>query len=373
MNLHRNAYQRIVVKLGTSTLTAGTSRISQPHLVDIARQVAHLHQDGRQVVLVSSGAIAAGREALEFPELPKFIPSKQMLSAIGQPRLMSLYTQLFEIYGETVAQVLLTQEDLSDRQRYLNARNTLDALLAHKTVPIINENDTVAIEEIRFGDNDSLSAQVASLIEADLLVLLTDQDGLFTSDPRRDCNATLISRIDTPEIPEELWHSAGGSNSGLGTGGMETKLHAADLARRSGTVVIIANGNEPDVLTRLVEGESFGTTIYPSATKLESRKRYLLTGARASGILSVDGGAAHALAQGSSLLPVGITAINGKFVRGDTVRVKDESGRELAIGLVNYPAKDLQHLCRHKSTEIEQILGYTFGDEVIHRNNLLLL
>ena len=367
------SYQRIIVKLGTSTLTAGTNRISSPHLIEIARQVSLLQDNGCQVILVSSGAIAAGREALGFPELPKFIPSKQMLAAIGQPRLMSLYTQLFGIYGKTVAQVLLTREDLSDRQRYLNARNTLEALLALRAVPIINENDTVATEEIHFGDNDSLSAQVASLVEADLLVLLTDQAGLFTSDPRLDSEAKLISRIENATIPEKLWKSAGGSQSGLGTGGMETKLHAADLARRSGTVVVIASGIEPDILLRIKAGEALGTTVQPVVSKLESRKRYLLTGARANGILSVDDGAARALAQGSSLLPVGVVEINGKFDRGDTVRVKDHNGQEIAIGLVNYPVKDLQRLCRHQSSEIEQILGYTFGDEVIHRNNLLLL
>ncbi len=182
------------------------------------RQVSLLHSNGCQVILVSSGAIAAGREALNFPELPKFIPSKQMLSAIGQPRLMSLYTQLFNIYGKTVAQVLLTREDLSDRRRYLNARNTLEALLTHHVIPIINENDTVAIEEIRFGDNDSLSAQVASLVEADLLVLLTDQAGLYTSDPRRDANARLIARVETPTIPDELWEAAGGESIQPGHG-----------------------------------------------------------------------------------------------------------------------------------------------------------
>ncbi len=366
-------YQRIIVKLGTSTITAGTPRISPPHLVDIVRQVSHLHANGCQMILVSSGAIAAGKEALNFPELPKFIPAKQMLAAIGQPRLMSLYTQLFNIYGETVAQVLLTREDLSDRRRYLNARNTLEALLAHRVIPIINENDTVAIEEIRFGDNDSLSAQVASLVEADLLVLLTDQAGLYTSDPRRDANARLITRVETPTIPDELWQSAGGSNSGLGTGGMDTKLHAADLARRSGTVVVIAHGNDPDILVRIVNGEAPGTTIQPVVTKLESRKRYLLTGSHASGVLTIDEGAAHALNQGGSLLPVGVVEISGKFDRGDSVRVKDASGKEIAIGLVNYPAKDLNRLCRRQSSEIENLLGYTFGDEVIHRNNLLLL
>ena len=365
--------QRVIIKLGTTTLTAGSPRISSPHIVELARQVSSLHSSGYQVIMVSSGAIAAGREALNFPELPKYIPAKQMLAAIGQPRLMYLYTQLFGIYNETVAQVLLTQEDLSDRARYLNARNTLEALLAHHVIPIINENDTVATEEIRFGDNDNLSAQVASLIEADLLILLTDQEGLFTSDPHLDSNATLIKRVELPTIPEELWKSAGRSNSGLGTGGMDTKVHAADLARRSGTVVIIANGNESNVLLRIVKGEALGTTFQPLTTKLESRKRYLLTGRHALGLLTIDQGAVNALLQGGSLLPVGVLTVSGRFERGDTVRINDPSGMEIAIGLVNYPASDLSHLCRRQSGEIETILGYTFGDEVIHRNNLLLL
>ena len=366
-------FQRIIVKLGTSTLTSGTPHISLPSLADLARQVSQLHAGKCQVVLVSSGAIAAGKEALDFPELPKFIPSKQMLAAVGQPYLMSIYTQLFKIYGKTVAQVLLTREDLSNRRRYLNARNTLEALLAHQVIPIINENDTVAIDEIRFGDNDSLSAQVASLVEADLLVLLTDQPGLFTTDPRKDPNATLITRVETRTIPQGLWNSAGGSNSGLGTGGMDTKLHAADLARRSGTVVVIAKGDDPDILLRIVQGDEVGTYFKPVTTKLESRKRYLLTGNKASGELIIDDGAFQALQQGRSLLPVGVIDLDGKFDRGDTVRVRDTIGKEIAIGLVNYPASDLAHLCRHQSAEIETILGYTFGDEVIHRNNLLLL
>jgi len=296
-----------------------------------------------------------------------------MLSAVGQPRLMGIYDQFFRIYDETVAQVLLTRSDLIDRHRYLNARNTLAALLSLRVIPVINENDTVATEEIRFGDNDNLSALVANLIEADLLVMLTDQPGLFTNDPRRDAGAQLINEINTPEIPPEIWQAAGGTNSGLGTGGMYTKLSAADLARRSGTTVVIAGGNEPDVLLRVAAVEAVGTRLTPVVTTLESRKRYLLAGKKSTGVLQIDDGAVQAILQGSSLLPVGVKDVKGKFERGDTVRVTALSGKDIALGLVNYSAKDLAAFHGRQSAEIERLLGYTFGDEVIHRNNMLLL
>jgi glutamate 5-kinase len=367
------SYQRIVVKLGTSTLTAGTARISPPQLVDLARQMAHLRQQGCEVAVVSSGAIATGRERLNFPHLPKDIPAKQMLAAIGQPRLMALYEQIFGLYGVTVAQVLLTRSDLADRRRYLNSRNTLTAILSQGVIPIVNENDTVATEEIRLGDNDNLSALVANLIEADLLVLLTDQSGLFTADPRRDPRAQLVREVNEPEIPESLWQAAGGSANGLGTGGMLTKLQAADLARRSGTTVVIARGDEPNVLSRLASGEPAGSKFYPVASAMESRKRYLLAGGRAHGRLYVDNGAAQALQQGGSLLPVGVRQVEGKFQRGDTVNVADADQRDIARGMVNYASEDLTRICQRHSEEIEAILGYVYGDEVIHRNNMVLL
>ncbi len=369
-----NAYGCIVVKLGTSTLTAGTASLSPARMVDLARQVAGLHRSGHRVVLVSSGAMAAGRERLAFPRLPKEIPAKQMLSAVGQPRLMAIYEQLFDIYRLTVAQVLLTRTDLANRGRYLNSRNTLGALLSQGVVPIINENDTVATEEIRVGDNDNLSALVANLIEADLLVMLTDQPGLFTADPRTDPAARLIPEISGPVIPRSIWDSVRGSAGKLGTGGMLTKLQAADLARRCGTTVIIASGDEADVLTRLAAGETLGTRISPASTSLESRKRYILAGgSRVPGALVVDAGAARALRKGGSLLPVGVTNLKGKFNCGDTVRVLDPSANEIARGLVNYSAADLALIAGKKSAQIEAILGPDYDDEVIHRNNLVLL
>jgi glutamate 5-kinase len=261
---------------------------------------------------------------------------------------------------------------LADRRRYLNSRNTLTALLDHHIIPIVNENDTVATEEIRVGDNDNLSALVANLIDADLLVLLTDRAGLFTANPDQDSTAQLVTEVVEQEIPPALWQAAGGSANGLGTGGMITKLQAADLARRSGTTVVIANGSEPNVLNRLVSREKLGTWFQPIVTSLESRKRYILAG-QSAGAISIDAGAVEALSHGRSLLPVGVMAASGSFERGDTVQVLNPIGREVARGIVNYEASDLSRLCRHQSSEIETILSYTYGDEVIHRNNLVLL
>lgn len=365
--------RRIVIKLGTSTLTAGTPRLSPPRIVDFVRQLAQLHSVGYEILLVSSGAIAVGREVLSYPQLSKDIPIKQMLAAVGQPRLMALYEQLFGLYSIKVGQILLTRSDLSNRRGYLNSRNTLTALLSQRVIPVINENDTVATEEIKVGDNDNLSALTANLIEADILVMLTDQPGLFTSDPRYSPDARLIREVIEPDIPAELWEAAGGTANRLGTGGMITKLQAADLARRSGASVVIAPGSEPDVILRIVSGDAVGTRFLPAATSVESRKRYLIAGGKSRYQLVVDDGALQALQNGSSLLPVGLVDVLGKFERGDVVRVLDAAGRELARGLVNYSADDLTKILGHHSTEIETILGYAYGDEVIHRNNLVLL
>ena len=366
-------HQRIVVKLGTSTLTGGTAHLSPPRIVDLVRQMADLHDQGLDLILVSSGAIAVGRQRLDFPQLPKDIPAKQMLAAIGQPRLMALYEQLFGLYGLMVAQVMLTRTDLSLRTSYLNSRNTLEALIARRVIPIVNENDTVATEEIRVGDNDNLSAMVVTLIEADLLVLLTDQSGLFTADPRQDPGAQLIDEVTAPDIPQEVWQAAGGAKNGLGTGGMVTKLQAADLARRSGAKVIIARGSDPDIILRITAGEQVGTRFQPAATALESRKRYILAGGRAVGVLRVDQGAVEAINKGGSLLPVGMVGVEGEFQRGDTVRVLAPSGKEIARGLSNYAANDLGKIGGQRSDRIEKILGFAYGEEVIHRNNMVLL
>jgi glutamate 5-kinase len=371
--MHINHSRRIVLKLGTSTLTAGTPHLSPPRMVEIVRQVAQLHEQGYEMVLVSSGAIAAGRERLQFPQLPKEIPAKQMISAVGQPRLMALYEQLFGLYKLTVAQVLLTRTDLSDRRRYLNSRNTLAALLNQRVIPIINENDTVATEEIRVGDNDNLSAVVANLIEADILIMLTDQQGLYTADPNTNAEAELVRLVSDNAIPASLWEAAGGSSGKLGVGGMWTKLQAADLARRSGSTVIIASGAAENIITRLVGGESLGTCFMPVTTALEGRKRYLLAGSSPKNVIIVDDGAAQALREGGSLLPVGVLRVSGDFERGDTVRVTDAAGVEIARGLVNYTAMDIHQICGRQSSEISAILPFAYGDEVIHRNNMVLL
>lgn len=364
---------RIVIKLGTSTLTNGTPFPAPPLFIELARQISQLLADGHHVFLVSSGAIAMGRERLGFPQLPKDIPAKQMLAAVGQPRLMAMYEKIFELYGLTAAQVLLTRTDLAGRLSYLNARNTLLALIGEKVVPVINENDTVATEEIRLGDNDNLSAMVSNLVDANLLIFLTDQPGLYTSDPRSDSNAALVREITAREIPLELWKAAGNSETGLGTGGMVTKLQAADLARRSGTACIITSGNEQDILLRIAAGEKPGTYFKPVATSMESRKRYILSARHAPGMLKVDEGAYRALHRGGSLLAVGVVAVGGTFERGDTVRIVKADSCEVARGIVNYSSRDLGKIAGRSSDAIEEILGYHFGDAVVHRNDMVLL
>ena len=366
-------YQRLVVKLGTSTLTAGTPHLSEEALSNLVSQIATLCDDGCEVILVSSGAMAAGREALAFPKLPKEIPAKQMLSAVGQPRLMAIYEKLFAHHSRTVAQVLLTRQDLTQRRSYLNSRNTLLALLNQKVLPIVNENDAVTTEEIRVGDNDNLSALVANLVDADLLLMLTDQPGVFTSDPRNDPNAKLLTKITNSEIPEELWKSASNSKDELGTGGMITKLQAADLARRSGTNVVIASGTETDAILRTAQGESIGTHFKATVSTLESRKRFILSGTVSTGKIQIDDGATNALQNGSSLLPVGVASILGEFDRGDTVTVIDVDSNEIARGLTNYHSDELSKIAGRQSKDIESILGYYYGEEVIHRDQLVLI
>lgn len=363
--------QTIIIKVGTSTLTGGTPNLSRPNMLELIRQIVHLHQAGHRVVLVSSGAMAAGRELLAFPDLPQHLPVKQMLSAVGQGHLMQVYTMLFGLYDVQIGQVLLTHDDLAHRTRYLNARNTLSTMLDYHIVPIVNENDTVAVEEIKVGDNDNLSALIAALLDADLLILLTDQNGLYDRDPRFDAGAKLIERVTV--IDDEVRSLAGESVTGLGVGGMATKIQAAQLATRSGTRTVITNGAIPDILTRLMSGESLGTIFEPSATQLESRKRWLLA-ERPRGILIVDDGAAKVLlGRGASLLPVGVRSIEGDFERGAIVMVVDQNRNELAQGLVNYNHQELAKICGHHSHEIQGVLGYTYGEEAIHRDYLVVV
>lgn len=365
-------YQRIVIKLGTSVLTGGTPYLDRPHLVELVRQCAALHQAGRDIIICTSGAIAVGRARLGFPDLSPTVTNKQMLAAVGQSRLMQNWEQLFEIYGLDVGQVLLTRADVEDRGRFLNARDTLQALLNYRIIPIINENDAVATAEIKVGDNDNLSALVAVLVEADLLMLLTDQPGLFTADPRTNPDAELIREV--VEIDETLRQLAGGSVSGLGVGGMATKLQAADIARRAGVDVVIAAGRAPDVIGRIAEAESVGTRFKALAHPLENRKRWILAGPKAAGQVMVDVGAVRALvANGRSLLPAGITAVYGTFQRGDTISILSPAGKEVARGISRYNSHDLAQIQGCQSDEISQRLGYAYGPVAVHRNDLILL
>ncbi len=365
-------YQRIVVKLGTSVLTGNSPRFDRAHMVELVRQCSELQRQGRDVIICSSGAIAAGQERLGFPDLADTVISKQMLAAVGQSRLMLLWENLFEIYEIHVGQMLLTRADVEDRNRYLNARDALQSLLEHRIIPIVNENDAVATTEIKVGDNDNLSALVALLAEADLLLLLTDQPGLFTADPRLNPDAELISKVDA--IDESLYKLAGTSITGLGVGGMTTKLQAADVARRAGVEVVIAAGRENNVISRIINGETIGTRFPALETPLESRKRWIFAGSTPAGGLVIDGGAERALCQKkSSLLPSGIIAIEGEFHRGDTVSILNARRAELARGIVRYNSGDLNCIKGCRSDQIHKRLGYVYGSVAVHRNDLILL
>jgi glutamate 5-kinase len=362
---------RIVVKLGTHILTDGGDRLSRPRMLELVKQMVQLHAGGHEILLVSSAAIFAGREILGPPPRRKDIPFKQILAAAGQVRLMGLYEQFFALYDTRIAQALLTRADLVDRGRYLNARNTLLSLLQMKVVPIINENDVVAVEEIKIGDNDNLSALVANLVDADWLIMLTDQAGLFTADPRTDPNARLIPEVAT--IDETIYHLAGDGRSPVGTGGMTTKIEAAELATRSGTYVAIADGREPDVLLGVVRGEALGTRFPATVSHVESRKRWILA-EPARGEVGIDAGAAQALAQGGkSLLAVGVISVNGDFERGQTVRLVDPSRNVIARGITNYNASDLAAIQGHQSSDIPAVLGYQYGPTVVHRDDMVLV
>lgn len=363
---------RLVIKFGTNVIASPDNTINKPRLLEMVRQIAALHREGHQLALVSSGAIFVGRK--NAPALPqrKDIPFKQMLAAIGQVKLLNIYEQLFGIYGITIAQALLTRSDLGNRVRYLNARNTFNLLLEQGILPIVNENDVVGVEEIKIGDNDNLSALVANLIDADRLIILTDQPGLFTADPRHNADAELIAEV--PTITDDIRALAGDTDSVMGVGGMSTKIQAAQLATRSGVETVIASGHEPDVLVRLVlHAESLGTRFPAKISHVESRKRWILA-EPVAGTLVVDAGAAKAVTQGNrSLLPAGITGVRGNFPRGATVAITDGEGTKHGRGIVNYCATDVAEILGRQSDEIETILGYNYGYTVIHRDNLVII
>jgi glutamate 5-kinase len=368
-------YRRIVAKLGTNLLTAGTDRLHVETMAAIAGQISRLIQDRREVVVVTSGAISAGRARLDGVKNRRDVPFRQALAAVGQPHLMQVYDSLFAKYGLVVAQTLLSKRDLHDRIGYLNARNTLLGLLELGVVPIVNENDAVAIDEIagaRIGDNDNLSALVANLIDADVLVLLTDTGGLYTADPRRQKDATLIAKVE--RVTKEIEKIAGGSDSGRGIGGMVTKLQAAKLGTSAGSDVFIASGHEPDVLFRLAAGEHIGTMFPARSSRVESRKRWMLSGLSTKGAIVVDAGAARALIERhTSLLPAGVQAVQGSFRRGDTVNILEAGGHPIACGITNYADDDVAAIRGLRSDRIAETLGYQYGTEIVHRNNLVVL
>jgi glutamate 5-kinase len=362
--------RRLVVKLGSSVLTENGALRTRV-FGEIARQVSTLRDQGHEVVIVSSGAIAIGSTALGWSQPGKSIPEMQAAAAVGQPGLMDLYRRRFERFGRSVAQVLVTRRGLEERERFINARHTLLTLLRLGVVPIVNENDTVATDEIRFGDNDNLSATVVNLVGADLLVILSDVDGLYEAPPREGApKPRLFDVID--EITPEVERAAAGSSSAFGRGGMTTKLQAVKTAARCGCSTVLCNGRSRNVLVRVAAGESVGTR-FPAGNRLRSRKHWLAFTARTRGELVIDSGAASAVEQrGKSLLPAGIVEVRGAFGLGDAVACVDESGRQVARGLVAYGADEIRRIARRSTREIGQVLGYSNGDEVIHRDDLVL-
>ncbi|MBK6974333.1 MAG: glutamate 5-kinase [Sterolibacteriaceae bacterium] len=362
--------RRLVVKVGSALVTRNGTGLALDAMADWARQIAQLRVQGRQIALVSSGAIAAGMQRLGWTTRPHAMHELQAAAAVGQMGLAQAYESAFSAHGLATAQILLTHEDLADRTRYLNARSTLGTLMTLGVVPIINENDTVVYDEIKFGDNDTLGALVANLIEADGLIILTDQAGLYTADPRRDASATLVS---TGNAEDPAFAAmAGGTGSGISKGGMITKVRAAQRAARSGAHTIIASGHEADALLRLADGEGLGTLLFASRTPLAARKQWLADHLQLAGSLTLDDGAAKALAAGKSLLPIGVVSISGDFERGAVVACRNADGREVARGLINYSSIEARRIARKGSHEIEAILGYVDELELIHRDNLVL-
>ena len=366
------AAKRIVVKVGSSLVTNEGRGLDGAAIALWARQIAALRLSGKEVVLVSSGAIAQGMLRLGWRKRPHAIHELQAAAAVGQMGLVQVYESCFREHGLETAQVLLTHDDLADRKRYLNARSTLFTLLGLGVIPVINENDTVVTDEIKFGDNDTLGALVANLIEADALVILTDQAGLFTADPRQDANATLVADAAAGDPALELM--AGGAGSAIGKGGMLTKILAARRAAKSGAHTVIASGRERDVLERLAAGEHIGTHLTAATQQIPARKAWLSDHLQVRGSVTLDAGAAKALvADGKSLLPVGVTAVSGEFERGEVVAICAADGREIARGLVNYAASEARLIMRKPSGEIEAILGFVDEPELVHRDNLALL
>lgn len=362
---------RIVVKVGSALVTNDGSGLAHDFIAECARQIAVLQQSGRQVILVSSGAIAAGMQRLGWSKRPHAMHALQAAAAVGQMGLTQSYETVFAQHGLKSAQVLLTHDDLADRTRYLNARSTLNTLLELGVVPIINENDTVVTDEIKFGDNDTLGALVANLVEADVLIILTDQRGLFTADPRKDPLATLISEGDADNRDYEM--IAGGAGSGLSKGGMFTKIKAAQRAARSGAHTLIVGGRESGALIRAANGEPIGTLLTANKTPLVARKQWLADHLRVAGAVIIDAGAVSALRNGKSLLPIGVRIIQGSFERGAVISCLDPEHQEVARGLTNYGSAEAAKISGRSTHEIEGLIGYIDESELIHRDNLVLV
>jgi glutamate 5-kinase len=363
--------RRVVVKVGSSLVTNDGRGLDEVAIGEWCRQMAHLIRDGREVIMVSSGAIAEGMKRLGWAVRPKAIQELQAAAAVGQMGLAQMYETKLKLNGLGSAQVLLTHADLADRERYLNARSTLLTLLKLGVVPVINENDTVVNDEIKFGDNDTLGALVANLVEADALVILTDQQGLFTADPRKDPAAKFVHEAFAGDLALEAM--AGGAGSSLGRGGMITKILAAKRAAGSGASTVIAWGREPNALIRLIQGEAIGTLLVAQTQKKQARKQWMADHLQLRGSVIVDPGAVLKVRdEGKSLLPIGMVQVEGDFSRGDVIAVRDGTGFEIARGLANYSSSEARLLCRKPSVDIEKLLGYAAEPEMLHRDNLVL-
>ncbi len=363
--------RRIVVKVGSSLVTNEGRGLDEQAIGEWSRQISLLVQQGCEVIMVSSGAIAEGMKRLGWRTRPHEIHELQAAAAVGQMGLAQMYETCLRQNGLGSAQVLLTHADLADRERYLNARSTLLTLLTLGVVPVINENDTVVTDEIKFGDNDTLGALVANLVEADLLIILTDQKGLFTADPRKDPGATLVQEAQAGD--PQLEAMAGGAGSSIGRGGMLTKILAAKRAAGSGASTVIAWGRESDAMVRIKQGEVIGTLLLAQTGKTHARKQWMADHLQLRGAVVVDAGAAHKLlSEGKSLLPIGMTGVEGEFSRGDVIAVRDEHGQEIARGLANYASAEARLICRKPSSDFEKLLGYAAEPEMLHRDNLVI-
>ncbi|GJL62354.1 MAG: glutamate 5-kinase [Nitrospirales bacterium] len=364
--------KRLVVKIGSSLVASRDDGLRIAQIVSIANDLAQIHASNRQVVVVSSGAIVAGIHPLGLKAYPKSIPLKQAAAAVGQSRLIRAYEKSFEKTGDKVAQILLTHQDLADRKRFLNARHTLTSLLKYGVIPIINENDTVSVDEIRFGDNDNLAGQVAHLVDADLLVILSDVDGLYTADPRQNPSATLIPLVE--KFTKSIEQTAGLSRSQESRGGMVTKIQAAKHVARFGVSTLLLNGEIQGLLPSVLQGSSGGTFFLPHISPLNSRKQWIAFTLRSKGLLQLDQGAVEALQQrGKSLLPSGILDVKGHFNAGDPITCTDEKGQEFAKGLVNYSSHILQQIKGQNTRDIQKLFGTREYEEVVHRDNLVIL